>query len=69
MAEKLWVASGRWNKMATQKQLEYLHDLMKGRNSYELKKIGMTMSERSGNFSHTSQTRISKYIDELRNMR
>lgn len=55
--------------MATEKQLKYLRDLMKGKGAQALKSIGMTMNERAGNFEHTPNEKISRYIDALKKMK
>jgi hypothetical protein len=52
--------------MATEKQMNYLNDLKRGVSNADLKAMGMTMNERSGNFSSTPTWKISKYIESLK---
>ena len=51
--------------MATQKQIDYLHTLMKGKTSSELNRLGMTQRERQGDFSLTSTEKASELIGKL----
>lgn len=53
--------------MATEKQVNYIQALMKGKNSAELKSVGMTQKERAGIFDFTDVERASGIIERLKN--